>query len=75
MTNSSPSHPDDQQGDEAKRQGDRPLPQREPGTSPEREPGNTCETPDAERPPHRREEGTVSDPDFPTPAPGTGPAV
>jgi hypothetical protein len=35
----------------------------EPGTTPGREPGTVCKTPEAERPPARRE-GTVSDPDF-----------
>jgi hypothetical protein len=37
-------------------------PQREPGNAPEGEPGNAWVTPEAERPPRRRE-GTVSDPD------------
>ena len=42
------------------------LPAPEPGTNPEREPGNTPEVPEAERPPERKE-GSVSDPDRPTP--------
>ena len=39
----------------------RPRP--EPGNAPEGEPGNRWATPEAERPPKRRE-GMMSDPDF-----------
>jgi hypothetical protein len=38
-------------------------PDREPGVNQEREPGNTPDVPEAERPPERKE-GVVSDPDF-----------
>jgi hypothetical protein len=71
--NSSPNHPDDRRADEAEPRAERHLPDPQPST-PEQEPGNTWDTPDAERPP-RRQEGTVSDPDFPFSAAGTGPAV
>ena len=43
-------------------QGEPVRPGREPGVSPEREPDNKPEVPEAEHPP-QREEGVVSDPD------------
>lgn len=66
--------PDDHRSDEAVPQGERHLPEREPGTMPKGEPGNTWATPEEDRPP-QREEGTVSDPDFPLPFPGASPGV
>ena len=74
MMNSLPDQPGDQRGDAAEPQGDRRLPEREPGTTPEREPGNTAGTPEADRPPPR-EEGIVSDPDSPPSLPGSSPGV
>jgi hypothetical protein len=64
MMNALPNQPGDLKGDEAEPQGERCLPQREPGTMPEQEPGNTWGTPEAERL-AQREEGTVLDPDLP----------
>jgi hypothetical protein len=74
MMNSLPDQPGDQRVDEAEPQGDRRLPERGPGPTPGREPGNTWATPEAERPP-QREEGTVSAPDSPSSLPGSSPGV
>ena len=69
-----PDQPGDQRGDGAEPQEDRRPPDWRPGTPPEREPGITWVTPEAERPPQRKED-TVSDPDSPSSLPGSSPSV